>query len=97
MDEEVCEFIKQCLVKAEKRPSAQKLLESAFINETDDEKNNHEVKVFKSHIITKKLTSQNIRQAFDSAIPEQEDEDESEEHKTMQGKAGYTQAAPQDN
>ena len=57
MDEEVREFIKQCLVKAEKRPSAQKLLDSAFINETDDEKNNHEVKVFRSRIITKKITS----------------------------------------
>ena len=60
------------------------------MNDTESEKNNHEVKVIKSHSLIKKLTSQNIRQAFDSAIPEQEDEDESEENKTMRGEAGFT-------
>lgn len=44
-DEEVKEFILKCLGNADKRPSAKDLLDSKFINELDNEKNNHEVQV----------------------------------------------------
>lgn len=42
-DPEVKEFILQCLLTSDKRPSAKELLESKFLNETESEKNNQEV------------------------------------------------------
>lgn len=44
-DDEVQEFILQCLKRADQRPTAKELLESSFINDLESEKNNFEVKV----------------------------------------------------
>ena len=44
-DEEVKEFILQCLTTADKRPSARELLESKFLKDIESERNNREVKV----------------------------------------------------
>ncbi|CDW81608.1 mitogen activated protein kinase family [Stylonychia lemnae] len=44
-DEEIKEFILQCLTRADQRPEAKDLLESKFMKDLESEKNNKEVKV----------------------------------------------------
>ena len=86
-DDEVKEFILWCLSSADKRPAAKDLLESKFLKDLDNEKNNQSVKVrppIKSNGPKRKKSFNYKLQRERSTILEEEEEnseDDEEERK----------------
>ena len=50
LDDEMAEFIQQCLEHAHKRPKASELLNSKFLQDLDSEKNNESVPILEEEI-----------------------------------------------
>lgn len=80
-DEEIKEFILQCLTTADRRPTAKELLESKFMRDLESEKNNREVKVrpaMKPKGPKRKKSLQYMRKHGSTILEEEEENSEDE-------------------